>query len=166
MRNNQDPKIFRLLEDFKKENPNIMGNGRKEKVVASHRDKKQGKHSDPRDFRNDAQDMVPLVYADTIKVDPIIIQLQKEHEEITRMHNANPGAEFKDIAERYYEKKEKKEKEEFKKKMMNQRSHLDEEKSNYHPSCLAVKKRMDSEHLNSWLVRSEIQYAAERYIEF
>ena len=78
------------------------------------------------------------------------------------MHMQNPGAEFKDIAERYYEKKEKKEKEEFKKRMMNQRQVVDEEKSNYHPSCLAVKKRMDSEHLNSWLVRSEIQYAAER----
>ena len=76
MRNNQDPKIFRLLEDFKKENPNIMGNGRKEKVNNQSKDnKKQGKHSDPRDFYNEPHDMVPLVYHKTIKVDPIIIQL-------------------------------------------------------------------------------------------
>ena len=37
--------------------------------------KKQGKHSDPRDFYNEPNDMVPLVYHKTIKVDPIIIQL-------------------------------------------------------------------------------------------
>ena len=66
------------------------------------------------------------------------------------------------MAQKYYEKKEKKEKDEARKKLMSQRTLGESEKSNYLPSCLAVKKRMDSEHLNSWLVRSEIQYAAER----
>ena len=30
----------------------------------------------------------------------------------------------------------------------------------------AVKKRMDSEHLNEWLKRGEIQEAAERFKEY
>ena len=106
--------------------------------------------------------MIPLVYQSTQQLDPLIYKLQAEHEEITKKHQANPGAPFGDIAQRYYDKKANEEKEEFKRRMMSHRQLGENEKSNYLPSCLSVKKRMDSEHLNSWLVRSEIQYAAER----
>lgn len=110
--------------------------------------------------------MVPLVYQDTMNVNPLIMQLQKEHDEIMKMQAQNPGLPFAELAQKYYEKKEKKEKDEIRKKVLSKSSLGPEEKSNYLPSCKAVKKRMDSEHLNTWLVRSEIQYAAERQIEF
>ena len=43
-----------------------------------------GKHSDPSEFKLDARDMVPLVYQETMKVDPLINQLQREYEDIMR----------------------------------------------------------------------------------
>ena len=50
--------------------------------------------------------------------------------------------------------------------MMRKSANDTPEKSNYLPSCQWVKKRMDSEHLNWWLTRGEIQQAAERLINF
>ena len=66
--------------------------------------------------------MVPMVYQSTMQVDPLIHQLQKEHEEVMKIHIANPGAPFGDCAQKYYEKKEKQEKEAFKKQLLNMRT--------------------------------------------
>ena len=120
----------------------------------------------PDDMRLDAKDMIPLVYSRTREVEPVHVQLQKDHEKIKQKHEQNPGAHFGDLAQKFYEKREKKEEEEHRRMVMSQRQLGAEVKSNYLPSCHAVKRRMDSEHLNTWLLRSEIQYAAERYIEF
>jgi len=111
------------------------------------------------------KDMVPIVYMDTMPIVPLIDQMKKEHEDITRMQQNNPGAKFGELTAKYYEKNEKKEKEEFKRQMLKQRQ-LVEQDANYHPSSKAVKKRMESQHLNSWLHRYEIRDSAERFTEF
>ena len=89
-----------------------------------------------------------------MKLEPAINQLSKEHEDIVKMQSQNPQAKFSELTAAYYDKKEKKEKDEFKRKIMNARSNVEQE--NYLPSCKAVQSRMESDHLNSWMLRSEI----------
>ena len=101
-----------------------------------------------------AQDMIPMVYPTTMKIDPIIYQLNREHEEIMKKQDKNPGASFAELTEKYYAKKDQKEKDLLKKQLMNSRSV--EAPENYLPTKI-VKKRMDSEHLNDWMQRGEIQ---------
>ena len=45
------------------------------------------------------------------------------------------------------------------------RAHAVQKPENYMPIKI-VKHRMDSEHLNTWMKRGEIQEAAERFIEY
>lgn len=66
------------------------------------------------------RDMVPLVYPTSMKVDPLIIQLDKEHDDITRMHKANPGAKFADLTEKYYLLEEEKERQAYMKMIISQ----------------------------------------------
>lgn len=104
-----------------------------------------------------------MVYPTTMQVEPIIVQLNREHEEITKMHMNNPGAQFSDLSAKYYLKKEMQEREVFRKMILGQGAK--QQRENHLPSK-QVKKRMDSEHLNSFMKHGEIQEVAERYIEF
>ena len=105
-----------------------------------------------------------MVYPDSMKVDPIIYQLQKEHEEIVKLHSYNPGEKFTEIARQYYvDKHEQRERE--LKKLRRGGPILEIKRENYLPTK-SVKKRMDSEHLNSWMKHGEIQEVAERYARF
>ena len=64
------------------------------------------------------KDMIPMVYPTSMSPEPVINQLNREHEEITRAHAANPGAQFSDLTEKYYAKKEKTERENFRKMLL------------------------------------------------
>ena len=79
--------------------------------------------------------------------------LNREHEEIQRQKDKNPGADFAELTEKYYKKKDMHDREEMKKNIMSMRSVQKPE--NYLPSKV-VKHRMDSEHLNEWMKRGEI----------
>ena len=50
--------------------------------------------------------MVPIVYPTTMKVDPVINKLNKEHEDIQKKWDKKPGSNFADLTEKYYAKKE------------------------------------------------------------
>lgn len=104
-----------------------------------------------------------MVYASTMKIDPVMKELNREHEECLRIHNNNPGEKLSEITRIYYDKRKEKEQEEYKKMIMGSRSTA--EHVNYLPTKSA-KKRMDSEHLNSWMTRGEIQEIAERHDEY
>jgi hypothetical protein len=56
-----------------------------------------------------------MVYSSTLKVEPIVRELNREHEEIVKMYNANPGAKFADLTDKYYARRKEKDGEEFKK---------------------------------------------------
>ena len=70
---------------------------------------------------------------------------------------------FHEHSDAYYAKKEEQEKRRFNRQIIvNCTTRVQD---NHLPSK-AVKKRMDSEHLNAWLKRGEIQEAAERFKEY
>ena len=79
------------------------------------------------------------------------------------MQNQNPGARFTDLTEQYYTRRKEREQEDFKKIIMGMRSIAAPE--SYLPTP-AAKKRMDSDPLNSWMPRDDIQETAERFEEF
>lgn len=113
-----------------------------------------GKYTDPAKFKIDSpRDQIPIVYSSTQKLSPVFIQLDKEHDEIVKMHNQNPGAKFTDLTEQYYTRRRDKEAEEYKRIVMGMRSTAAPE--SYLPTA-AAKKRMDSDPLNSWMPRDEI----------
>ena len=56
-----------------------------------------------------------MVYSSTLKLEPVIKELNREHEEIVKMHNSNPGAKFSDLTDKYYTRRKEKDGEEFKK---------------------------------------------------
>ena len=84
-RSNQDPKIYALLEKAK-----LTGESRsRSRGRGSSRDgKKMGKYTSVDKFKMHPLDMVPMVYPDSMKqkVEPVIYQLAKEHEEIKKQH--------------------------------------------------------------------------------
>ena len=103
------------------------------------------------------------MYASTMKVDPVIKELNREHEEVLRIHSTNPGERYSEVARVYFQRKRDRESEEYKKMIMGSRSTA--ASVDYMPTK-AARKRMDSEHLNSWMTRGEIQEVAERYEEY
>ena len=97
--------MFELLTKFQDENPKIWNNAKNRRAEYKGKSdepvkKKQGKHTNPDELRlDDGKDMVPIVYDDSRRdIEPVHVRLQKNHEKIKQMHEANPGAHFGDLA--------------------------------------------------------------------
>ena len=156
---NQDPKVYQLLDESQKETPRGL-----KKVWTGEQERALGKHSSIDKFIiENPKDMIPIVYPTSMndsgrkitkRIKPVIFKLNKEHDEILKMHALNPGAKFEDLTDKFYEKKEKKEKESFRKKIMSQATTNQRDDTNI--PTVKVKNRMYSEHLNSWMKHGEI----------
>ena len=71
-----------------------------------------GKYTNLDYFKLDSpRDQIPMVFQDTMKVEPVINQLNREHEEIVAIHKNNPGAKLADLTKKFYDQKEAAEKE-------------------------------------------------------
>lgn len=107
--------------------------------------------------------MIPMSYYKTEKVTPVIQELEEEYKELIKKQRDNPGQKLEITTEQYYNQKRLEKTLEYNKFLLGQRLTANK-KAVYVTS--KVKKRMESEYLNSFMQQMEIQEIAERYDEF
>ena len=153
---NNDPRLREMLE--KKYNYEDKKQKRKEAPL--------GKYSDLKHFKlksGNLKDMIPISYPKTMKVKPVIEDLEEEFKELIKKQKDNPGQRLEHTTEQYYIQKRLDKTKEYKEFLLGQRLTANK-KAVYVTNN--VKKRMESEYLNSFMQQMEIQEIAERHDEF